>query len=118
MAEIHAALAERRADATYEKKAKAADERFGHSAAAAALALEAADGIGGGVSELFAGRRIGKREGWERLCILTDCDHVKGVLEYWEDKEVCTHACFRFSSCGLVSGNVACSHQLVLPRTL
>ena len=32
-------------------------------------------------------RRMGKREAWQRLCILTGVDHVKGVLEYWEDKQ-------------------------------
>lgn len=39
------------------------------------------------VSAKMDGKRpMGKREAWQRLCILTGAESIRGVLEYWEEK--------------------------------
>ena len=106
MATIRAQIAENKAEATFDKKSKAIDDRVARAASGKALAEAAQDasynggvpatpaadtsGEGGGGDDgkkLFGGRKIGRREAWVRLSILTESEHVKGVLEYWEDKE-------------------------------
>ena len=43
------------------------------------------DGGGGGGNKAAA-RKMGPREAWERIKILTEEESVGGVLAYWEDK--------------------------------
>jgi hypothetical protein len=62
------------------------------SLGAPATAMAEGGGGSGGVRDAgpakpgVAARKMGKREAWQRLCILTGEDTVKGVLEYWEEK--------------------------------
>ena len=91
MAAVEAKAAEERAEATFKDKSRKAGGRAALPGAVANLSsnletMSESAPTTAPAGGLFPGRRMGPREGWERLCILTEADSVKGVLEYWEDK--------------------------------
>lgn len=71
------AIADQKANVVY----AAAVHDLEHAALPAAVGAKLAVGL---EDPNKSTHRMGRREAWERLCILTESDDVDSILEYWE----------------------------------